>query len=152
VPTARLGTVPDLAIAVPTFEPLPVAITATVVITTAQIETTVAQTTNGMRTPQAALSTAIAGYTWQSGADTAASWAAAIQPALSWLAIANPQNPAYQTVGGPLWALAPVLMPVLPIILVSIMIVFVRFFFWLLDWLRKLIEVVFGLIELIPGE
>jgi hypothetical protein len=33
-----------------------------------------------------------------------------------------------------------------------VVVVFVRFFFWLLDWLRKLIELVFQVIELIPGE
>jgi hypothetical protein len=32
------------------------------------------------------------------------------------------------------------------------LIAFVRFFVWLLDWLRKALEFLFRLIELIPGE
>jgi hypothetical protein len=148
---ARLGAVPGLAVELPTFEPLNW-VTATVVITVDQALDVVSSTESLLGTPVAMMQTATVSYTWEGGQQLGAEWGGMIQPALEWLAVVNPTHPAYSLEGHPLWALAPVLVGLLPVILFSVVVVFVRFFFWILDWLRKLIELVFQVIELIPGE
>jgi hypothetical protein len=145
------GPMPDLSIVIPTLRLLPT-ITATVVISFSFVITPIQTIQAGLATPAAAMRTAVAPYSWQAGQATSASWVAAMQPALDWLAILNPNNPAYTTPGGPLWALAPVLVPVLPIVIATMLVAFLRFFVWLLGWLLKLLDLLFKVIELIPGE
>jgi hypothetical protein len=152
VPTAHTGPLPDLSISLPTFAPIPTPVTGTITADISLVQTAVISTMNQVRTPQAAVSTAVAPYSYASGVDAADEWMAYITPILAWLAIVNPGNPAYEIEGGPLWALKPVLVPLMPIIFTSMLIAFVRFFVWLLDWLRKALEFLFRLIELIPGE
>jgi hypothetical protein len=41
---------------------------------------------------------------------------------------------------------------VLPIVIATILVAFLRFFVWLLGWLLKLLDLLFKVIELIPGE
>lgn len=150
-PTPNAGAPPDLAIVIPTLRTL-ATVTATIEVSVTVVVAALSTIEAAISTPAAAVETAAAGYSWTNGESQAASWTATIEPALSWLAILNPLNPAYSIEGGPLWALAPVLVPLLPIVVVSVLIAFVNFFLWLLKWLLAFIDLVCKLIELIPGE
>lgn len=150
-PVANLGPGPDLAIVIPTLRTLPT-VTATVTISATVIVAAVDELHDGISTPAAGLKTATAQYSWDAGAATATEWAETMTPALSWLAILNPANVGWVTAGGPLWALQPLLGPVLPLLGVALLVVFGRFCLWLVAWLLKLIDLVIKLIELIPGE
>jgi hypothetical protein len=148
---ATLGAIPDLDIVLPTMEPVQW-ITATVEINVDEVTSTVSETHQLLRTPLALMHTATYSYTWEGGRDLAAEWQDDIEPGLSWLAVANPTHPGYSLEGSVLWALAPVLTRLSPILIVLIIVVFFRFFLWIINWLRRLIELVFKIIELIPGE
>jgi hypothetical protein len=142
---------PDLGIVLPTLEPLVCPTVALVISDTAVIS--VVQTMQaGLSTPVAAVQTASAPYSWAGGATLAASWTVHLGPALTWLAVINPANTGWGVVGGPLWALAPLLLPILPIFGVGLLIVVVRFVLWLLAWFLKFVDQIEQLIELIPGE
>jgi hypothetical protein len=148
---ATRGPVPDLGIVVPTWEPI-TWVTATMEISVEVVIDTVWQAHDQMQTPVVAMRTATSTYDWEGGQQVAASFAEALTPGLEWLAVANVTHPAYSLEGTPFWALAPVLIWIAPSIMLSIVLVFLRFFFWMLDWLRKLMHVIFAIIELIPGE
>jgi hypothetical protein len=152
IPPATIGGVlPDLAVQLPTLRTLPT-ITVTIAISVTAVADSISTLQAGIGTPAAAMQTATSGYSWQSGQARAANWAAWMQPALSWMAILNPNNPAWNASGGPLWALAPLLVPVLPIIAVGLIVAFIRFWLFFMNWLLKFIDLIFKLIELIPGQ
>jgi hypothetical protein len=143
--------VPDLAITLPTLRAIQ-QISATAQITISDFTYVITTAQGGIETPAAALKTSTAGYSYAGGSTQALSWTAYISPAIGWLSIANPANPGYTSEGGPLWAMAPVLVPLTPLIGVALLVLFSRFWLYLLDWLRKLVEWIFSVIELIPGE
>lgn len=152
-PPSNLSPVPELGIVLPTLQSSSgFYLTATITISITSVVGAVQTIEIGISTPMAGLRTTTAQFSWETGQLRATSWAGQIQPALNWLSIVNPNHPAYQSSGGPLWALAPVLLPVLPIIGASILIAFIRFFIWIVGWFLKLLDVVFKLLELIPGE
>lgn len=152
-PTLLAPPTADLAITLPTLRTLPTSdVTATVTFSATAIIGAISTMQAGMSTPVAAMQTATSGYSWDAGAAIATSWTLTMQPALDWLAIFNTSNAAWSTPGGPLWALAPILLPLSPIIITGLIIVFVRFFLWFTDRLLKLVDLVIKLIELIPGE
>jgi hypothetical protein len=147
---ARLGSVPALAVELPTFEPVQY-VTATVVISVSVVSDTLDQMFTGMITPQMEIQTATAGYSWESGQATVQGWAAWLQPALDWLAIVNPNSPAWAVEGTYLWAVSPVLLPLAPLLIAGLVVVVVRYWFWFLDMFQRVIEFIIKLIELIPG-
>jgi hypothetical protein len=147
---ARLGSVPALAVELPTFEPVQY-VTATVVISVSVVSDTLDQMFTGMITPQMQIQTATAGYSWESGQATVQGWAAWLQPALDWLAIVNPNSPAWAVEGTYLWAVSPVLLPLAPLLIAGLVVVVVRYWFWFLDMFQRVIEFIIKLIELIPG-
>lgn len=104
----------------------------------------------GISTPAAGVATVSAKYSWMAGQDAGATSVAHAGPALSWMSILNPQNSAWTTTGGPLWAIEPAILPILPIIAMMILASVGRFLLWVLDWFLKLIDLVIKLIELIP--
>jgi hypothetical protein len=150
-PTSNDGPLPDLGVIIPTLRPL-MPITATITISATAILGAVQTMQAGVSTPAAAVATASAAYSWTSGQQTAAAWSTTMQPALDWLAILNPANSLWTLGDGPLWAIAPLILPILPIFGVGIVIVGIRFFLWLSAWFLKVVDLVVKLIELIPGE
>lgn len=147
------GIAPDLAIVLPTFVvSSTVLLTATISISTTQLVGFVGTVEAQIATPAIAVQTATAGYSWEAGQATSSTWLVWMQPALEWLAILNPAGGIWQVPGTPLWAIAPFVVPVLPIIVAAILVAFSRFFLWFLGWLLKFIDLVIKLIELIPGE
>jgi hypothetical protein len=148
-PPARRGALPELGLVIPTLRPL-ATITVTVVLSVTAIIAPVQTLQAGLSTPVAAVATASAAYSWASGEALATSWTIWMEPAMDWLAILNPLN--WTFVGGPLWALAPLLVPLLPIVATRLIVVFIRFALWFGSWCLKLLDVLFKLIELIPGE
>jgi hypothetical protein len=149
---ATLGTVPDLGIVVPTFAPLPV-LTSTMVISMPVdvVSTTLHTTMDAMETPHTAIMSATADYSWERGMQTAAEWGVYIEPAVSWLAVVNPQHAAWTEPGSPLWALAPILLPLAPALLVGLLVVLSRYWLFFAEWFRRIIDMVIKLIEMIPG-
>jgi hypothetical protein len=149
---ATLGTVPDLGIVVPTFAPLP-GITTTMVISMPVdvVSTTLHTTMDAMQTPHTAIMSATADYSWEGGIQTAAEWGVYIEPAVSWLAVVNPQHAAWTEPGSPLWALAPILLPLAPALLVGVLVVLSRYWLFFAEWFRRIIDMVIKLIEMIPG-
>ena len=154
-PTMPIGYVmPDLSLDLPTMAPFPTidgSVTATPAFSTTAIAAFFRTIEAGVSTPAASLQTVTAGYTWQSGSYVAATSVAVAAPALTWLSILNPAAPAWQTEGGPLWALSPLIMPILPIFILLFIVLTIRFVLWMVAWLLKLIDLVVKLIELIPG-
>lgn len=154
-PTPIQYSMPDLSISIPTLRPLTtetITVTASPALSTTAIIAFFGTVEAGMQTPAAAIETASAGYSWQAGADVSATSVIVAAPALEWLAVLNPQATAWQLEGGPLWALSPLIMPVLPIFIILFAVLFVRFLLFVIGWLLKLFDVVIKLIELIPGE
>ena len=145
----------DLVLIIPTLRTIATAVTtatATPVISVTAIVRIFETAEAGMATPAAAIQTATAQYSWQAGQTTANGWSATITPLLSWLSILNPVNPAYQLEGTALWALAPVLVLLAPMLAVILPVVFFRLFLWFMQRMLQLIDILFKLIELIPGE
>jgi hypothetical protein len=160
-PTATVLTfsMPDLSISIPTLRPIAsptmtgtitATITATTSISMTAIVAFVGTFSASISTPAAAISTASAGYSWQVGQNTAATAGAVMQPAVAWLAVLNPNNAAWSSSGGPLWAIAPMVLPVLPIIIIVISVALARFFLWILNWILKFIDLIIKIVELIP--
>ena len=144
---------PDLSLELPTLKALPTsATTATTTLSTTAIVAFFGTIEAGIATPGSGIATAVASYSWQSGANLSATSVAAANPALAWFAILNPSAPAWTTSGGPLWALSPILMPIMPIFIVLFGVLLVRFLLFVVGWLLKLFDVIIKLIELIPGE
>ncbi len=149
-PTHIAYAMPDLSIIIPPRPATPMPTITMAISTTALVafqQTLVA----GISTPAAQMSTASASYSWQSGQDMAATAGTLMSPGLRWVALVNPQHPAWSMEGTALWALLPLLGPVMPIILFYLGVAFVRFSLWLFQWFLKLLDVVIKLIELIPG-
>jgi hypothetical protein len=94
---------------------------------------------------------ATADYAWEEGMQTAAEWGVYIEPAVSWLAVVNPQHAAWTEPGSPLWALAPILLPLAPALLVGLLVVLSRYWLFFAEWFRRIIDMVIKLIEMIPG-
>lgn len=154
-PTVVRYSLPDLAIVVPTLRPYgtpTTTVTSTATLSTTALVAFVATIEAGIATPAAAIETASAGYNWSAGAELSSTVAARAQPGLEWMAILNPNAAAWSSAGGPLWALSPMLMPVLPIIAFGIVVVFIRLFLYIIGGLVRLIELVIKFIELIPGQ
>ena len=144
---------PDLSLEIPTLRPLPTAATtATTTLSTTAIVEFFGTVEAGIATPGVAMQTAVAGYSWEAGANLSATNVALAGPALDWFAVLNPNATAWTLEGGPLWALAPLLMPVMPIFIVMFLVLFIRFILFVIGWLLKLFDVIVKLIELIPGE
>jgi hypothetical protein len=105
----------------------------------------------GLSTPAAAMATMAAGYNWQSGTGQGQQIAVRMAPALGWISLINPNHPAYQVVCGPLYAIAPVLLPLAPIIITSLVITFGRLFLWIIGWLLKLADLIAQVLQVIRG-
>ena len=148
-PTMRAGTLPDLGILVPTLRPMPT-ITATVVLTVAVVIGPVQTMAAGLQSPVALLATAAAPYGPAGGATAAAGLQAHIQPGLAWLSLINPANPAWSMQGGPLWAVAPVLVPLLPALGILFVVVFIKFLLWIISKILDLVGLILDLVKLIP--
>lgn len=148
---------PDLSLVLPTMRPLgsPTVtgtITATAALSSTEIAAFFATIEAGVSTPAAAMGTVTASYSWQAGASLSATTVSQAAPALAWMSIFNPSAPAWQLEGGPLWALAPLILPVLPILVVLFVVLFARLVLFVVDLVLKAIDLVIKLIELIPGE
>lgn len=146
---------PDLAIVIPTLRVITTptgTITAQIAISTTAIAAFAATLQAGISTPAAAAATTGAGFSWSQGAALSATTQAYANPALQWMAILNPINPAWEVQGTPLWALAPLLRPISPLIAVFILVALARFLVWLWRLFLTVVDLVIKLIELIPGE
>ena len=144
---------PDLAITLPTMLPMPTyPITATIAVSLTNMLDIVATIQSGLETPLAGIGTATANYSYESGQEAAGTITAQMEPGMEWVALANPAAPAWQEEGGPLWALWPALWPVLPIISITLVVTLLRFFLWVFAWALKIIDIIFKILELIPGE
>lgn len=71
--------------------------------------------------------------------------------AIGWMGMINPSAPAWSRPGGPLWAIRPLVLPVMPILLVVLLVVAARVILWLVRGFLYIVEWVIKLIELIPG-
>lgn len=94
-------------------------------------------------TTHQSIGTVTSQFSWEAGHTTANGMIVYIQPGLQWLAILNPQNPAYFTEGGPLWALAPVLRPLLPIVITTMLVSFIRLLIWFISFIVNILEILF---------
>lgn len=151
-PTQVTYAMPNLGIAVPTMVALPTYVTATLQFSATDLITLVTIIEGGIATPMSGIISMTDGMDWSGGAALAATSVSMAEPVLSWFAILNPQATAWQLEGGPLWALAPVIGPVLPIVVVMFVVLMIRFVLFVINWLLKLFDVVVKLIELIPGQ
>ncbi len=155
-PTATLqpmnkSPMPDLALVLPTIRPLPT-LFATIEIS-AHVMIDVVQTAqSAIETPMRALETSTANYDWEGGELLSQTAVANVEPGMEWVVLLNPNAPAWTEEGSVLWALAPFLGPLMPIISISLLVVIAQFFLWVLKWLLRLLDIIFGAIELIPGE
>jgi hypothetical protein len=147
---------PDLSLSVPTMRPFTATptgtITASIALSTTAIVGLIATVQAGLSTPMVAVETASSNFSWSAGVALSSTTSAGAQPALAWLSVLNPSTPAWQSEGGPLWALAPAVLPILPIAGIFLMVVIARFLLWLAGLFLLLIDYVIKLIELIPGE
>jgi hypothetical protein len=72
-------------------------------------------------------------------------------PALDWLRILNPLNAAWTEPGGALWALAPILLLLAPLLVTAVIITFLRYWVFFIEWIRRFLDMLIKIIELIPG-
>lgn len=152
-PTIVAGQLPDLSLPIPTLMPSPTfTMTGTVTISATVILAAIGTLEAGIATPAAALATVTTNYSYESGQLVSLDWSDQMDPALSWLSILNPDAAAWSSSGGPLWALAPLILPILPILAAGLLVAFFRVFLWFMAWFLKLIDLLFKLIELIPGQ
>lgn len=145
----NIGIIPDLRLYVPTHIPLTPVTVALTPLASDSLES-IAQLRAQVQTPLAGVQTIADGYSWDTGATTAASWIDPMTPALAWLAVLNPASAAWDS--GPLWAVSPIIGPVLPVVGVVFGFFFVKFALWALQWLLRFVDLIIKLIELIPGE
>jgi hypothetical protein len=153
VPQARhatIGPVPELGVVVPTFEPVQW-VTATVAVSVVVITESVVTTLDALATPHAAVLSATARYSWESGAAEAAAWTETMSPSVRWLGIVNPASAAWTQEGYILWSLAPILKLLAPAIIVGILVVLARWWIYFAEWFRRIIDMIIKIIELIPG-
>jgi hypothetical protein len=104
----------------------------------------------GVVGPAAGIATISAEFSWQSGQAAGATNVAMAAPALEWMALINPVNPAWDADGGPLWAIAPVFRPIMPVLVILIMAVIARYGLWIMDWFIKLGRLLIQVIKLLP--
>jgi hypothetical protein len=148
-------TMPDLAIVIPTLRPLGTptgTITASISISTTAITAFAATIRAGVSTPAAAAATAAGGFSWDTGVGVAATAQAYAAPTLEWMAILNGFNPAWDVEGSALWALAPALRPITLVIALLSLVALARFLVYLSGVFLKIVDIIFKIIELIPGE
>jgi hypothetical protein len=144
---------PSLSLVLPTMRALPtMAITATTSLSITAVAGLFGTIESGISTPESQIRTVVANYSWQAGSNRAATAITVAAPALAWISVLNPSAPAWSLEGGPLWAIAPLVLPILPIIVVRLSVVIARFVLWMVAWVLKLIDLIIKLIELIPGE
>ena len=143
-------TMPQIGIFIPARATATATMTGTAMISITAIIAFQQTLVAGVSSPEAGIAAASSRFSWQSGQDAGATSIALAGPALSWIAVVNPQNPAWTSDGGPLWAIAPFIQPILPVIAGFILVTFARFFLWVWDWFLKLIDLLIKLIELIP--
>jgi hypothetical protein len=104
-----------------------------------------------MQTPHAAVISSTARYSWESGAAEAATWTDIMSPSVRWLGVVNPTSPVWTREGYVLWSLAPILKLLAPAIIVGILVVLARYWIYLAEWFRRIIDMIIKIIELIPG-
>ena len=148
-PTQITGVVPDLALELPTLRVLN---TPTAVLSPTQLPffTPLARAGELLQTPAALLEAAGSDYDWDAAQTRATEIAGRLSGVMEWIAIANPQNPAWSSVGGPLWAISPLVAPLIPMLSLTFAIAFVRFLMFIAKWVLKLVDLVFQLIQSIP--
>lgn len=135
---------PDLSIPVPTWRAIAtIEITITSFITESVVITTVSTLRAGLSTPQASIKTMSAPYSAEAGAAFAATAVTNMQPALNWLAVLNPQS--WQTSNNALWAIAPIVGPVIPLGIIWISSIVIRFIIWCVRWIIRIIELIPGM-------
>jgi hypothetical protein len=141
---------PELALSIPTFA----AITSTVAVSISLPFSNVVgimQTIDiVIQTPAAAVIGLGDGYSFEIGNQIAATSVSVAAPALSWLAIVNPTHPYWSQEGTALWAIWPLVGPILPIFGYYIGMFVIRFGMWVFRWFMRLLELARKLIELIP--
>jgi hypothetical protein len=141
---------PNLAIAVPTLRTLPT-VTVTIVVSVTAMIGGVETIQAGMQTPAAAVSTMSAGYSWEEGDDLGREITARAEPAFSWLTLINGEHPAWESDGGPLWAIWPAIWGLLPLFLIAIIVALIALIILIINWLITLFDIIIKIIELIPG-
>ena len=154
-PGATLGPRPDLQIQLPTLRPRPATATspiygsgmATVTVVIGGISTMQA----GLQTPLSVVETASAGYSYASGLQTGQEFRVMMQPAMGWIAVLNPRHPGWTQRCGPLYAIEPVVLPLAPIIIISLVLALLRFFIWVAAWVLRLADAVFQVLQIIRG-
>lgn len=143
-------TMPNLAFVIP-VRPTYTATMTTTALINGTIIVGFAQTLEAREsTPVAGVARIIGGLSWTSGELAGATAISVASPMLSWMAIVNPSNSAWSIEGGPLWAIEPFLLPIMPVLVMMSLVVFVKFALWALNWFLKLIELVVSVIKLIP--
>ncbi|MBX0326967.1 hypothetical protein K2Z83_04630 [Oscillochloris sp. ZM17-4] len=155
IPVAATATVisyamPNLSFVIPLRASPTATITGTAMISITALIALEQTVLAGVETPAAGIATMTGTFSWSSGQQAGATALAIAQPALSWMAIVNPNNPAWSVDGGPLWALEPALLPIMPVLVALAFASFARLALWIIDWIIKLIRLVLALIELIP--
>lgn len=141
-PAWNTSPMPDLSLTLPTWEPLigltptlTVAMTGTVVVT--QVATLEAMLTGPMTT----IISATEGLDFESGRARGGTFSAYLTPALEWLAILNPLNPGYDEPGTLLWALSPVLRPLVPLVVLVLVLVLGKVVLLMADWVVSVLGV-----------
>ena len=153
-PGANLGPMPDMQIGLPTMMSRPA--TATVLIRSAEMTITVvigavSTMQTGLQTPMSVIETASAGYSYTTGQQTGQEFGVMMEPALGWIAILNPRHPGWTQRCGPLYAIQPLVLPLAPIIIISLVLTMIRLFLWIAGWVLRLIDLVFKVLQLIRG-
>ena len=153
-PGANLGPMPDVQISLPTLMSRPA--TATVLIRSAEMTITVvigavSTMQTGLQTPMSVIETASAGYSYTTGQQTGQEFGVMMEPALGWIAILNPRHPGWTQRCGPLYAIQPLVLPLAPIIIISLVLTMIRLFLWIAGWVLRLIDLVFKVLQLIRG-
>jgi hypothetical protein len=132
---------PDLGLVLPVVPTgTPRATVAAIALT--EVAVVMASAEAGAATPMAAVQTVSAGLNWEQGAAVGATVTSRIDPAIGWVAIVNPNHPAYGWEGGPLWAIAPIIVPVLPIIFIMMVAVLIKFILWVVRWIFAVVDII----------
>jgi hypothetical protein len=140
-PVANTSPMPDFRIRIPTLRPLEI-ITPTSVISmqTASL-ITMAQTLEAqIKTPAASVLSSTDSLDDEKAQEYQIAVTRRITPVLAWVSLLNPMHPAYDQEGTLLWGLAPLLRPVVPFVGLTLVIVFGRYFLWILGWLMRLLQ------------
>jgi hypothetical protein len=140
-PVANTSPMPDFRIRIPTLRPLEI-ITPTSVISmqTASL-ITMAQTLEAqIKTPAASVLSSTDSLDDEKAQEYQIAVTRRITPVLAWVSLLNPMHHAYEQEGTLLWGLAPLLRPVVPFVGLTLVIVFGRYFLWILGWLMRLLQ------------